>query len=232
VATTDPAVGADARPTIDGVVFDFNGVLALDETLHYHAFRQTVQSTTGRRFGPDEYRSRCRGKSDSEALSALISSGYLVGDERALWGLKSAAYRTLLLGAVDDVVPAGTGRFLETLITSGVPFRVVTASTQDDVHAVLESTSLKYFVDIAMVTCHIPSHERGAAIANAAAQLNRSRSVLLVDDSERNILLGREEGLSTARMAEVGDEVSVADIVVSSLEQLNPFFRFKSPPSR
>src|SRR5262249_18793622 len=87
VAETPGGHGGDAlsrRVRVMGVIFDWNGVLALDEPFHFAAFAKVCAETAGHSLLYTEYAETCFGLTDQEGIRGLVASGWAIGDVPAL----------------------------------------------------------------------------------------------------------------------------------------------------
>jgi beta-phosphoglucomutase-like phosphatase (HAD superfamily)/GNAT superfamily N-acetyltransferase len=210
------------RPrVIGGIVFDWNGVLVLDEALHCAAFAQVCASTTGHRLTRAEYGRLCAGLTDAEGAGNLLRSGAARGDVSDLVAGKRRAYAQAAAQG-EARVAAGTIELLKKLSGLGIPYRVVTASELAEVHAIREQLGLQSLLPDASVQAGVESASRPLALSRARAELPGDRAVLLVDDSEDNILLGSRLGMLTARVhPQPGSCVTAADFCVQTVSDLS-----------
>jgi beta-phosphoglucomutase-like phosphatase (HAD superfamily) len=215
------------RRTVDGIVFDWNGVIAFDESLHFAAFARVCRNSTGHDFTAQEYLDLCSGRTDAEGIDSLISIGAAQGAMKDLLSEKTTAYRTLATEAA-QLIPQSAIAFLRLMENLGVPFRVVTASPWEEVSALIDASELGNVVPRNLVIDDVASVDRYFKLMLAKESLRPGASILLVDDNERNIALGRMGGFVTARVGRRGD-ASEADYVISDLSELEESIEFVKP---
>lgn len=234
----DPTMFADdvqpAAPTrgpagtrhtrIGAVVFDWNGVLALDEPLHFAAFAQLCLETAGAALSYPDYEAWCAGQTDHEGVLNLLVAGFASvagGDAERLVVRKRALYAQAA-AASGMIVAPGTAEFLRGLRRDGIRFCVVTASPLADVAAIRTAVGLDELLPDERIYADVASQDREQTVARAVAGLGvPPESVLLVDDTERNIVIGLRLGMMTVRIDSRPDSCRTeADLCVRSAVDL------------
>lgn len=209
------------RVPIHAVVFDWNGVLALDEPVHFAAFAQLCLETAGAALPYPDYENWCAGQTDYEGVLNLLAAGVASGDPGLLVARKRAIY-TQAAAVSDVIVPPGTAEFLHDLRRDGIAFYVVTASPLADVAAIRAAVGLEMLLPDERIRADVATQDRARVVAGVLAGLGfPAGSVLLVDDTERNIAIGRGLGMQTARIDGRPDScTTVADGCLRSVVEL------------
>lgn len=190
---------------VRGVIFDWNGVLALDEPLHYAAFSRLCVELTARTLSHTSYSTLCLGLTDEEGSENLRSAGLVGGEIEEIVRRKREIYAQLASG--DAHIFASGGRaLLQDLQARGVPFRIVTASASSEVNAIRSAAGMDDLIPNEMVSSNVGRNDRREALSVALAEMAVQGSVLLIDDSEHNIEIGNDLGLVTLRIADSAEE--------------------------
>jgi len=219
-----PALPADpSHRAIAGVILDWNGVLAYDEPIHFSAFARLCRETTGRSLNLAEYDRLCSGITDEEGVQNLVRAGVLAGNPADLVGEKQKHYRDLLRGEGDILSPA-TKSFVAVLREREIAYRVVTASPRDEVAGARAAAGVDKLFPDDMIEAGVRSSDRFLALRRAARIMDRQPgSILLVDDNENNIAMGRRLGMITARVdSRPTDCDTQADYCVADIGDLVP----------
>ena len=136
----------------DAVVFDFDGVIADTEPLHYRAF-QEVLLPEGMTYSWEEYLADYVGFDDRDAFRfGFRSAGKALTDERltALIDEKERVFEALVRGGDLDVYP-GIGDLLAALRAAAIPVALCTGARSNDIRAALDALRLQDAFD-AVVT--------------------------------------------------------------------------------
>lgn len=187
------------RPVVvRGVVFDWNGVLVLDEPLHFSAFARLCEDAGGS-LSLEVYEAECGGRTDREGIRNLVARGFLQGDVDTLVLAKQRLYRATITND-DEIVSTGTVRLLEKLVELEVPYRIVTASPAEEVDVIRGTAGIESLLPDQIIKSGVSSGDRFLALSRVLAGLASPDEVLMVDDSENNILLGKRLNMLTLRI--------------------------------
>ncbi|MGH9657910.1 MAG: HAD family hydrolase, partial [Bryobacteraceae bacterium] len=127
--------------TYDAVLFDFDGVLADTEPLHYACWRE-VLAPFGVRLDWETYHQHFVGVSDRAMLDFVARQASPPVTAEALWSRyddKRALFRTRAEAA--DLIPAATVEMLHSL--AGSKLAVVTSSGRREVEPLLERAGVR-----------------------------------------------------------------------------------------
>ncbi|MFO0773979.1 MAG: HAD family phosphatase [Nitrospiraceae bacterium] len=216
--------------SLRAIIFDFDGVIADTEPLHYHGFRQVLE-TIGIPLSEQDYYANYLGFDDRGAFqAALTADGRPVTDEAvaALMRQKATAY----LAAVKNHVRIFPG--VVELVRSAaarMPLAIASGALRGEIELILEVAGLR--------ACfrHITSAEdvsRGKpnpeCFQLALAALNRERTAqgteaivpadcLVIEDSMPGIRGGKAAGMKVLGVATTHSlpELTIADAAVQSL---------------
>ena len=186
----------------DAVLFDYDGVLADTEGLHYECWR-SVLAPRGIRLEWESYRLNCVGVSDRETLRyyATLADPRVTPESIAgTLHAKQAMYREQVRAN-----PPVYEETLELIRALPVPIAVVTSSDRAEVEPVLESLGIhgcfgaRVFGDEVKRVKPAPD-----PYLEAAARLNVARP-LVVEDSDPGEAAGRAAGFEVLRIATARD---------------------------
>ena len=127
---------------LSAVVFDFDGVIADSEPLHYELFRR-VLAGEGVTLDKGEYYARYLGYDDAGAFRAVLGDHgrrFTDGDITRLVAAKIALFPQLLAG--DSVIYPGAAECIARL-GAEVPLAIASGAALDDIEAVLSGTKLR-----------------------------------------------------------------------------------------
>lgn len=136
--------------SLKAILFDFNGVIINDETIHEELIGELlIQENL--RYSSGEYRSLCLGKSDRVCLRDMLERRGRIPNEVYLQQLmqkKSAAYQERL--AVIEKLPiyAGLEDAIYNFRLAKLPLGIVSGAMRQEVDMVLERSNLKQYFSI------------------------------------------------------------------------------------
>jgi beta-phosphoglucomutase-like phosphatase (HAD superfamily) len=135
--STLPA-GRSSTGGLEGVIFDFNGVLLWDSALHERAWQAMARALRGIEFSDEEFAAQVHGRPNARILAYLTGRELQPAELRDLTDAKESMYRRSCLESPDIfVLSPGAERLLDFLADAGVPRTIATAS---------ERTNLDFFV--------------------------------------------------------------------------------------
>lgn len=213
------------------VIFDFDGVIADTEPLHFEAFR-SLAAPLGIELAWEAYRARYMGFDDRDAFRALFRDAGRSLAEEELAGLidaKAAAFAKLAEGQGVEPYPGVVP--LIGALAGRVPLALCSGALRSDVHPILERAGLKACFAV-MVTaedvavskpdpeCYLEALRRLAARFPGRA-FPASRAVA-IEDTPAGIAAARGAGLKVlaVRTTHAHGPLAVADRVEDSLQNL------------
>jgi HAD superfamily hydrolase (TIGR01509 family) len=210
---------------IRGIVFDFDGVIADSEPLHLRATQEVI-APLGISLSREEYYERYLGYDDVGTFRAVgENKGVELNDAQiaALIAAKSVVYQSLV--AAGGVLYAGAASCIERLAPH-YPLGIASGALRHEIEAILRAGELdrhfRFIVASGETATGKPAPDpylRAAELHGLAAE-----SCVAIEDSRWGI-----ESASAAGMRCIGithtypaSELSAADVVVQSLEELTP----------
>jgi beta-phosphoglucomutase len=196
----------------DSVLFDFDGVLADTEPVHWACWKD-ILGPLGISLPWDVYCANCIGVADLNMLQVLVAMATHPVDVETLrphYARKKELFRQRIIEANPCAVE--TIELVRSL--SEYQIAVVTSSNKLEVEPVLERAGIRQYFGAAVfgddVANHKPSPE---PYLLAASRLGVSRP-LVVEDSEAGVTSARAAGFDVVRVSSAGE---VARMVRSAL---------------
>ena len=218
----------DARPPLQGIVFDFDGVLADTERLHLAAY-QAVLAGTGLTLDTRAYYDRYLGYDDVGVFTTLgRDQGRPLGDGeiRRLIAAKGRRF--------DERVRAGGVLFPEAAacirrLAAELPLAIASGALHHEIDAILTGANVRQHFR-AIVAADDVEHSKPApdTYVRAVARLHgggpglEPAAYLAVEDSVWGITAAHAAGLPCAAITNSypADVLTAADLVVDSLGEL------------
>ncbi|MEY3870154.1 MAG: hypothetical protein RLZZ338_4045 [Cyanobacteriota bacterium] len=134
---------------LKAVLFDFNGVIINDESIH-NALIEQLMIEENLRLKPGEFRQVCLGRSDRACLMELFNRRGRILDESGLLKLlrrKAKAYRDFLDSMESLPLYQGLGELLSQLQDAQLKLAVVSGAMHSEIEVVLTRAGLISFFD-------------------------------------------------------------------------------------
>ncbi len=176
-------------PTYDSILFDFDGVLADTEHIHWSCWRDTL-APLGIHLSWDNYLANCVGVADHNMLDFLVSLAPNPIDPESLrpqYAVKKDLLRRRIVEAMpcsDDTVE---------LIRSLDAYRlaVVTSSGRLEVEPVLELAGIRQYFPVVVFGEDVSRHKPHPEPYLLAAERLGAKKPLVVEDSDAGITSSR-----------------------------------------
>lgn len=186
----------------DAVLFDFDGVLADTEPLHYACWTE-ILDPFGIRIDWETYAREFVGISDRLMIARLAAHREPPLPFETLWELyphKRDIFRERLMKDPNAFAPE-TRDLVRTLAGLGIPLAVVSSSGRNEVEPPLVNAGLGAYFET-MVCGHEAAHLKPAPdpYLKAAAMLD-AKHPLVVEDSDAGVASGMAAGFDVLRLA-------------------------------
>jgi beta-phosphoglucomutase-like phosphatase (HAD superfamily) len=218
--------------SLRAVIFDFDGVIADSEPLHFEGFRR-VLARQGIALSRSEYYEKYLGFDDAGAFRAVLTDhGQAFDDARigTLVAAKLALFPEVIAG--HPVIYDGAGACIARL-AAAVPLAIASGAALDDIEVVLKGTGLRERFHAVVAADHTPRskpypdpylraveqlRELGAVAADAPG-----RQIVAIEDSVWGLQSARDAGLRTVAVTTSypAEALDMADLVVRSLDDLS-----------
>lgn len=212
------------------IVFDFDGVLADSEPLHFRTL-QRVLAEAGVALAEQDYYDRFLGYNDEDALAAIgeaMGRPFTPAEIDALAARKTALVPALL--REPGVLFPSARPCLERL-TGRVPLAIASGAKRHEIEAVLVANDLTHFFTVLVASGETPrSKPAPDPYARAIALLQDQglvpadgvRRAVAVEDSHWGLESARGAGLRTVAVTTsyTAGELGLADMVIGDLGEL------------
>ena len=129
---------------LDGVIFDFNGVLLWDNYLHEAAWRRISTRLRGRPMSDDEMKTEAHGRVNRDIFSYVLGREVADDELQPLIDEKEAFYRRLALESGDAYhLSPGAVDLLDFLVANDIPRAIATSSPGVNVTFFIEQLDLR-----------------------------------------------------------------------------------------
>ena len=214
---------------LSAVVFDFDGVIADSEPLHFEGFR-LVLAREGVSLSKADYYARYLGYDDAGAFRAVLADhGQPFDDCRiaALVDAKLTAFPELVDGR--SVIYPGAAECIARLAAQ-VPLAIASGAVLSDIEVVLRGTGLRERFRTVVAAEHTPRSKPHPEPSRRAVDILReqgaiapdtpARHVVAIEDSVWGLQSARDAGLRTVAVETTyaAADLGTADLVVPSLE--------------
>ncbi len=213
------------------IVFDFDGVIANSEPLHFRAFRDAL-ARHGIDLSEHDYYARYLGYDDLGAFRAIASDRARSLSAEDLDGLMAdKAARMEDLEAADSVLFPGAAEAIRRA-AAAVPIAIASGALGVEIRRVLDGADLtRYFAAIVAAEDTPASkpapdpYQRAVALLSAAIGEPGlpAADCVAIEDSRWGIASARAAGLRTVGVTSSygAEELSEADVVIGSLADLD-----------
>jgi beta-phosphoglucomutase len=214
---------------LSAVVFDFDGVIADSEPLHFEGFRR-VLARHGVTLPKSDYYAKYLGYDDAGAFRAVLADDGQRFDDGRIASLveeKVTLFPEMLAG--QPVIYHGAAACIGRL-GAQVPLAIASGAALDDIEAVLRGTGLRERFRTVVAAEHTPRSKPHPDPYRRALEILREQGVLSMDAPPRHVVAIEDSvwGLQSARDAGLrtvavttsyrAEELGMADLVVPSLD--------------
>jgi beta-phosphoglucomutase len=203
------------------VVFDFDGVIADSEPLHFEGFRR-VLAREGVALGKRDYYEKYLGYDDAGAFRAVLADhGQSFDDGRisSLVSTKLAIFPEMVAG--QSVIYPGAAACI-TRLGARVPLAIASGAMLGDIDAVLGGTGLRDRFRTVVAAEHTARSKPHPDPYRLAVEILRKPGVA-IEDSVWGLQSARDAGLRTVAVTTSYDAATLtaaADLVVASLDEV------------
>ncbi len=215
---------------IRAVVFDFDGVIANSEPLHFSAFRD-VLAQAGVALSEQEYYASYLGYDDVGVFRAVGGDRRLAWDAGAIAALVDRkAFRLEELERERSVLFPGAAAAIERL-TRTYPLAIASGALKPEILRVLDRAGLTQHFGAIVAAGDTPASKPAPdpyalavkRLAAAAAIPLAPADCVAIEDSRWGLDSARAAGLRTIAVTHTYDEAALdADLVVTTLDALTP----------
>jgi len=216
---------------IRAVIFDFDGVLANSEPLHFRAFRD-VLAEDGLTLTEEAYYRQYLGYDDVGAFRAIAADANRTVDEAGLadWVSRKAVQLEMLERGTSVLFPGA--RESVSRIAIAMPIAIASGALREEIMRVLDLEKLTRFFSVVVAAGDTPASKPDPAPYKRALDLLRatSNTTLLssecaaVEDSRWGLVSAKAAGLRTIGInhSYPAAELLEAELVIEHLDELTP----------
>ena len=211
------------------VVFDFDGVIANSEPLHFRALRDVLAST-GVSLSERDYYARYLGFDDAGALHAIGADSGAFGPEQVASLVSRKAVRFEELEADAGMLFPGAADAIRRVAAS-VPIGIASGARRDEILRVLEAAGLADLFAAIVAAEDVSRSKPDPApyllavrlLAAVAGDSLQPGDCVAIEDSRWGLESARQAGLRTIAVTHTYTlaELGAADLVLDSLEALD-----------
>jgi beta-phosphoglucomutase len=214
---------------LQAVIFDFDGVIADSEPLHFRAFQQAL-AEDGHELTPKVYYSRYLGYDDVGAFQAYAEDHGLPMDPARLAELvarKGGKLQALLTGS--SVLFPGAVDFVRAA-AGAVPIAIASGALRHEIEEVVEAAGVAHLFTTIVASGDTPESKPSPAPYRLAFERLRDatgspldpRRCVAIEDSRWGLESARGAGLRCVAVTNSypADELTGAELVVGSLQTL------------
>ena len=214
---------------LQAVIFDFDGVIADSEPLHFRAFQQTL-AEDGLELSPREYYARYLGYDDVGMFQAFGEDRGVPMDAARVAGLVTRKGRALqaLLGSGSVLFP-GAIEFVRSA-AGAVPIAIASGALRHEIDEVIAAAGVAGLFSAIVASGDTPESKPSPApyrlaferLQEAAGATLDPRRCVAIEDSRWGLESARGAGLRCVGVTNsyAADELTGAELVVSGLKEL------------
>jgi len=193
---------------LEGVVFDFDGVIANSEPLHLRVY-QILLAHEGLSFSASEYYERYLGIDDVGVFEALArDKGLDIAGDRMTWWIARKTEIFLRLVGNGHVLFDGAAECMTTVAVA-VPIAIASGALRHEIEQILDGAGLRALVPVIVAAGETPRGKPAPdPYATAVEQMSRGLGrridpsrVVAVEDSRTGLRSARAAGLRTLGLA-------------------------------
>ena len=216
---------------IRAVVFDFDGVIANSEPLHFRAYRD-VLAERGLTLTEAAYYERYLGYDDIGAFRAIAADGGVTLDEEAVAGLVARKAQRLEALERDGSVLFPGAREAIQRIAAVWPTAIASGALKPEILRVLDHEQLRGFFPIVVSAEDTAASKpdpapylRAVALLGAGIEQLHPSECLAIEDSRWGLVSARTAGLRTVGITHTypaSELAEAADAVIAHMDQFTP----------
>ena len=216
---------------LSAVIFDFDGVVADSELLHYRAMNKAF-GLYGLSVSQEEHWEKYLGYTDYDNVRAVNRDHNMGWDEATLQEL--VRHKTGIFDEVavtEAVIIDGVLSFVDMLQQNGIPIAVCSGATRNDIDLILEGTSLAGRFDPIVTADDVKEgkpHPEGFELAlkrlnDGGKEPISAAQCVVIEDSHWGLQAAKTAGMHTIAVTntyDVGHLGTYAEMVVNRLDEI------------
>ena len=217
---------------LKGIIFDFNGVLLLDQDLHDNIWKGIALGIRGKALSEEEIKNVFHGRTNRAALEYLFDKTLDRKDVEQWVTKKETAYQELArsIGPQYQLAP-GAVSLLDELKLQNIPFTIATSSPEMNIGFFNRMLGLDKWFDVLKI-----AHDDGSIRSKPAPDLYlRAAEFLALAPGDCVVIEDARSGIASAHAAGIGHIIAIGpkdrhdvlrkiegvDEVIESLDQID-----------
>ncbi|MCD8013152.1 MAG: HAD family phosphatase [Lachnospiraceae bacterium] len=194
-----------------GVIFDFNGTMFFDEAFQNESWKTFIEQKIGRDISDNEFQEYVHGRNADVTLSYFLQRDFSKQEIRELEEEKEIIYRDLCIKSEDFKLADGLPRFLDEIVSRGIPHTIATASALGNVKFFFEHLCLDKWFRLEDVV-----YNDGAIRGKPYPDIYlKAAEAIKVDIADCVVFEDAKSGIESAVQAGAGKIVGVASMLDS-----------------
>jgi beta-phosphoglucomutase len=216
---------------LGAVIFDFDGVVADSELLHYRAMNKAFD-LYGLSVSKEEHWEKYLGYTDYDNVRAVNRDYHMGWDEATVQEL--VRHKTRIFDEVavaEAVIIDGVLSFVDMLRQNGIPIAVCSGATRNDIDLILEGTSLANSFDPVVTADDVKEgkpHPEGFELAlrrlnDRGKERISAAQCVVIEDSHWGLQAAKTAGMHTIAVTNTYDAGHLgpyAEMVVKRLDEI------------
>jgi len=187
---------------LTGIIFDFNGTLFWDGSLHETAWNKMAIKLTGKKLSDSELAHHMHGKTNRSIIEYILGHKVSENEKHEIANEKEALYRQACLENKEIFKFAdGVEKFLNTLHNRNIPMGIATSSDKDNVDFFIEHFQLfKWFSSDTIIFNNgtFPGKPEPDIFIHAAHKIGVPLTNCIVfEDAPSGIIAAHDAGIGT-----------------------------------
>lgn len=182
-----------------GIIFDFNGVLLWDSTLHELTWNEVAKKLRNREFDEREFEEIVHGRPARYIIEYLIDRSPSAEEEKNIVNEKENAYKVLLQRGDLFRLSPGAENLLNYLVAKNIPHNIATSSGKNNLDFFVKYLKLEKWFDINKIVYDdgvIRGKPYPDMYIKAAQNMDlTSNECIVVEDAVTGIVAAHEAGI-------------------------------------
>jgi HAD superfamily hydrolase (TIGR01509 family) len=211
--------------TIKAVVFDFDGVLADSEPLHFKAYEEAL-APLGVTLTRDEYYTELLGYNDEDCFRIIAKTrGWPADEERvaALLAEKTRVFDAII--ADTDTLYPGARECVQRMAAE-FPLGIASGALKHEILLILQRARLDHHFRFVVGSGDTPNSKPAPDPYIRAAERHElpPSACVAIEDSHWGIVSARTAGMRTVGITHTypPEKLSAADVIIKSLDEFTP----------
>lgn len=189
-----------------GLIFDFNGVLLLDQHLHDSIWRKIIRNVTGHEISDEEFRANHHGRSNREIFEVIHNRNFEPEEVKQRAEEKELAYQDLARQQGESYALApGAVALFEQLKQQKIPFTIGTSSPPMNVAFYNTMLGLDRWFNMNKVACNDGTF-RGKPAPDIFL---KAANMLSLDPKDCVVIEDAQSGIAAAHAAGIGYIIAI-----------------------